>query len=384
MNRLLLPLLLLVLLSGCRDQNAFVAPPPPTVTVAPPVQKPVTFYARYTGQTEAVESVEIRARVEGYLESIHFRDADLVKKGDLLFEIDPRPYQARLDEATALLATRRAELHLAESTLQRKESALQDQAVSEVEVLEARAIRDQALAAIEAAKAAIETARLDLSYTRIFAPINGRIGRRLVDVGNLVGAAEKTLLATIVNVEPSYVYFNVNERDLLKFRNGDSAKPNPTNGNGKTPVFLGLSNDVGYPWEGRVDFTDNRVDPETGTIQVRGVFPNKDGALLPGLFARVQIPTGTAENALLVPERALGIDQQGYYLLSVDKTDTVEYRPVKVGPQVDDLRVIESGISASDRVIVNGLQRARPGITVNPIAPEKAAASAQTKAPQAG
>jgi RND family efflux transporter MFP subunit len=385
MSRWLFPFILFILLlPGCRDKNAFVAPPPPTVTVMPPVQKAVTFYAQYTGQTEAVESVEIRARVEGYLQSIHFRDADQVKKGDLLFVIDPRPYQARLDETRALLATRRAELHLAEATLKRKESAFQDQAVSEVEVIEARAIRDQALAAIEAARAAVETARLDLSYTRIFAPISGRIGRRLVDVGNLVGAAEKTLLATIVNVEPSYVYFNINERDLLKFQNGHPDKLNPTNGNGETPIFLGLSNDSGYPREGRVDFTDNRVDPETGTIQVRGVFPNSDGNLLPGLFARVQIPVGLDEESLLVPERALGIDQQGYYLLAVDKTDTVEYRPVKVGPQVEEMRVIESGVSVGDRIVVNGLQRARPGITVHPVAPSEANASLKIKSPQAG
>jgi RND family efflux transporter MFP subunit len=299
MTRLLIPVLLsgLLLLGGCRDKNTFVAPPPPTVTVVTPVKKTVTHFAEYTGQTQAVETVEIRARVEGTLQSLHFSDAAFVKKGDRLFVIDPRPYQAKLDEAEAELATRQAELRLAEATLQRKESAYEDQAVSEVAVIEARALRDQAVAAIEAARAAIETARLNLSYTEMRAPISGRIGRRMVDVGNLVGASEKTLLATIVSENPIYAYFNINERDHLEFQKNHAGQANPTNGNGKTSVFLGLSNVEDYPYEGRVDFADNRVDPQTGTIQVRGVFENPDGFLLPGLFARVRIPMGNQEDA---------------------------------------------------------------------------------------
>ena len=369
-SRLLIPAALSgLLLSGCGDNNTFVAPPPPTVTVASPVRQSVTYYARYTGQTAAVESVEIRARVEGYLQSVHFGDAALVKKGDLLFVIDPRPYQARLDEAKAELAMRQAEHRLAEATLKRKESAFQDQAVSEVEVIEARALKDQAVAAIEASRAAIDTARLDLSYTRIVAPLSGRIGRKLVDVGNLVGASEKTLLATIVSVDPVYVYFNVNERDLLEFQKQHPSHPGPTNGNGNTPIFLGLSNETDYSFEGRVDFTDNRIDPETGTIQVRGKLAKPEGILLPGLFARVRIPVRDSADALLVPEHALGIDQKGYYLLAVNPENLVEYLPVTVGPLVEGLRVIESGVKAEDRIVVNGLQRARPGITVNPVAP---------------
>ncbi len=371
--RLLVPVLLssLLLMAGCREKNTFVAPPPPKVTVVNPVQKTVTHYAEYTGQTAAVETVEIRARVEGTLQSIHFNDAAFVKKGDRLFVIDPRPYQASFDEAQAELATRQAELRLAEATLQRKESAYKDQAVSEVAVIEARALRDQAVAAIAAARAAIETARLNLSYTEMRSPISGRIGRNRVDVGNLVGASEKTLLATIVSENPIYAYFNINERDLLEFQKHHTGQSGPTNGNGKTLVFMGLSNVEDYPYEGQIDFTDNRVDPQTGTIQVRGVFKNPKGFLLPGLFARVRIPIGDQKDALLVPERSLGIDQQGYYLLSVTAENVVEYLPVKVGPLVEGMRVIKSGVKAADRIVVNGLQRARPGTTVNAESPSQ-------------
>lgn len=240
-SKLCLGLLLAALsfTTGCRDQNQYVAPPPPTVTVALPQQQDITQFSQYSGLTDAVESVEIRARVEGYLQSIHFTDSAMVKKGDLLFVIDPKPYQARLDEAEATLAMRQAELRLADATLKRKESAFEDQAVSEVEVIEARALRDQAVAAIAAAQAAIETARLELSYTRVTAPLSGRIGRRLVDIGNLVGAGDKTLLATIVSIDPMYVYFNVNERDLLDFQSNQPEQQTPTSGNGH-PHQLGI------------------------------------------------------------------------------------------------------------------------------------------------
>jgi RND family efflux transporter MFP subunit len=363
--KMCLGLLLVALLmtAGCRDQNQYVAPPPPTVTVALPKKQDITHFAQYSGLTDAVESVEIRARVEGYLQSIHFTDSALVKKGDLLFVIDPKPYQARLDEAKATLAMRQAEVRLTESTLKRKESAFEDQAVSEVDVIEARAQRDQAVAAVAAAQASIETVRLELSYTRVHAPLSGRIGRRLVDVGNLVGAGEKTLLATIVSTDPMYVYFNVNERDLLDFQN-NSKEQSPTSSNGRTPIYLGLSNETGYPHQGKIDYVDNRVDGNTGTIQVRGVFDNVDGSLLPGLFARVQAPIRTVEQALMVPEEALGLDLQGHYLLCVDNKNEVVYHPVTLGPKLDGRRVIESGLKADDRVIVKGLQKARAGIVV--------------------
>lgn len=356
-----------LLFAGCEEKNVYAPPPPPQVAVSKPVQKAVTDYADFNGLTQAVDYVEVRARVEGYLESINFQPGSHVKEGDLLFVIDPRPFQAKLDEAEAELERRKAELKQAEATLKRKELAYKANAVSEVEVIQGRADRDVAKAAIQAALAAIETAKLNLAYTRIHAPVSGRIGRDLVDEGNLVGASERTLLTTIVKDDPIYAYFNVNERDLLYYQQHPSRQDSPTNGQGNTPVFLGLSNQQGYPFKGHIDFVDNRLDPSTGTIQVRGVFANSEHKLWPGLFARIRVPIGTRDDALLVPDLAVGTDQRGDYLLVVNKENAVEYRPVKTGAQVRDMRVIETGITADDRIIVEGLQRARPGLTVSPV-----------------
>lgn len=374
----IVPLILAALMfSGCNRKNEFAAPPPVTVTVSKPVQKAVTDYAEYTGTVEAVESVEVRARVEGYLESIRFKPGARVKQGDLLFVIDPRPFQAKLDEAKAELARRQAELKHTEANMQKKEMALKANAVSEIEVIQARADYEMTKAAIQAALATTQTAELNLSYTKIQAPIGGRISRNLVDVGNLVGASERTLLATIVNDAPVYVYFNVNERDLLNFQQGRDSGDAPTSRNGRLKVFLGLSNQEGYPFEGYIDYMDNRLSQSTGTIQVRGVFANPDHRLLPGLFARIQSPVAHRESALLAPDSAVGSDQRGDYLLVVNSQNVVEYRPVVTGALIGNDRVIESGISAEDRLIVSGLQRAMPGLTVNP-------AEAQANAPSPG
>jgi len=359
------PLLMVAMLTGCRKEDEYAPPPPPAVTIAHPVQQTIIDHVEFTGSTEAVESVQIRARVEGYLENIRFEDGVRIEKGELLFNIDPKPFQARLDMAAADLSLSLADLELARTTLRRKEGALKDNAISEVEVIEARARRDKAGAAVEAARAAVVTARLDLSYTAIHAPISGRIDRHRADAGNLVGAGERTLLATIVKDDPIHVYFNVSESDLMCYQR--QHQQTPTNGNGKTPVFLGVAGEEGYPHEGRVDFVDNRVDADTGTIQVRALFPNPDGLLLPGLFARVRVPTSAPHPALLVPERALGADQLGRFLLVIGDKNTVAYRTVRVGDKFGDLRVIESGIASGDRVIVNGIQRARPGAPVTPV-----------------
>ena len=360
-----LSILALLLATGCKEKkNTYVPPPPASVTVSKPLVKTVTNYADFTGTTEAQESVEIRPRVEGYLEKILFTPSSYVKKGDLLFVIDPRPYEAKLKEAQAEVLVRRAELELAKATLTRKENAFKDRAVSEVDVIEARAKKEQADAQVESAKASVETAQLNLNYTHIKAPISGRIDRSLVDEGNLVGAGTPTLLATIVDDNPMFAYFTVSERDLLYYQ--EHCKTEKFSLNTEQKAFLGLSNQPGYPTEGHIDYIDNRLQSTSGTMQVRADFDNEDHWLLPGLLARIRVPLGQEEGALLVPDLALGVDQQGEYVLVVDKDNKVEYRSVTQGALVDGMRVITKGLGPDDRVIVKGVQKARPGAVVTP------------------
>ncbi len=350
-------------LSGCQQSQEFVEPPPPPVTVARPLQQAVTVYHEFTGTTEAIESVEIRARVTGFLDSIHFRPADDVVQGELLFVIEQEPYKAALDRAKATLESRIADHRLAKATARRKEGALKANAISKLEVLQAQAEVLTAAAAIDEAKADVRNAEIDLSYTEIRAPISGRIGRNLVDEGNLVGAGEQTLLTTIVRYQPMYAYFTINERDLLRYQE-NNRKARGT----YEPVFeLGLANEKGYPHVGSLDYIDNRVDETTGTITVRGEFPNKSGRMVPGLFARIRVPDPTRIEALLVPENALGRDQRGTYVLVANSENVVEYRLLQVGAQVDGgLRIVEKGLQPEDWVIVKGIQRARPGAKVAP------------------
>lgn len=366
-------------MTGCKSQSATAntAPPPPTVTVSAPLVKDVVHYAEFTGTTEAVESVVIRARVEGYLEHIHFTEGARVEKGALLFTIDDRPYQAKLEEALADLAMCRAELNQARATKVRKENALCDNAVSEVEVIDATAELGKAEAGVTAAKAAIRTAKLDISYTRITAPISGRIGRSLVDVGNLVGAGERTELASIVKDDPIYVYFTISERDWIRYRP-------PGYADDSEAVYLGLSGSRDYPFTGKIDFIDNRVDAATGTLQVRGIFPNPQRRILPGLFARVRMPVGATAGALLVPDSALGQDQQGRFLLLANPGNITEYRPVTIGDRIDGMRVITSGLKSDERVIVDGIQKTRPGAPISPMAAQSSSAGGEaTAAPEA-
>jgi len=368
--------------AGC-SQNEYQPPPPPAVTVATPTVKDVTFYAEYTGYTKAQESVDIRARVEGFLESMHFEPSSQVKAGQLLFIIDPRTYVALRDQAKGDLAQCEAELQLAKATLTRKENAYKDRAVSEVDVIQARAEKAKAEAAIEAAKANLQSAEINLGYTRIHAPIAGRISRNMVDVGNLVGAGEKTLLTNIVDDDPIYVYFNISENDILQYRKYSDQTPDPRDGKDQAKAYLALAMDEGYPHEGYLDYMDNAVDPNTGTIQVRGVFPNDQGDILPGFFARVRIPLGVRKNAVLTPEVAVAADQGGNYLLLVDDKNVVQYRKVTTGPNEGDMRVILDGLKAGERVIVAGVQRSRPGMQVTP--QEQTATPAPAKpAPTAG
>lgn len=381
------PLLILLLaVSGCeKGTDSFVPPPPPEVTISLPVKHEVTDYLEFTGNTKAVESVEIRARVQGFLDKMNFQPGQKVKAGDLLFIIDPRPFKARVDQQEAALKVREAALNLAQVKEEKAANLLRTSSISEISFLEDKANRDMALAHVGAAKADVEEAQLQLDYTQVKSPINGRVGRNLVDLGNLVGAQEKTLLTSVVNDSSIYAYFNLSENDLLmltrlyvdKNSKEESHKP-------ESPCFLGLADEKDFPHEGKIDFVDTQVDQSTGTLTVRAVFANKDGLLLPGLFVRLRAPLKKRE-ALLAPNLALGIDQGGRYLLVVNKDNVVEQRQVKIGQQVDNLRVIESGLKQDDWVIVNGLLSARPGGKVTPIkaatpSPESSGNSSRTKA----
>ncbi len=354
--------------SGCQQEQAPPPPPPPPeVTVAPPVLQDITNYIYFTGYTEARKDIQLRARVEGYLESFSFQPGALVKKDALLFNIDPKPFTAKVAQVLAELETKQAEQDLAEATFKRKNSAYKQKAVSELAVLEAKAELSKATAQVKEAEAQLVTAQLELSYTKIHAPTDGRISRNLVDPGNLVGSGgDKTLLATLVQYDPIYVYFNMDERSLMLHKNSntnDAAKKSDA----KRSIQLELIEEKDYPHIGIIDYLDNQVDLSTGTIQVRATFDNKDLFILPGLFAKVRIPYQEVKAALLVPEVAISADQRGRYLLTVNSDNTVAYRPIEIGSLNDGLRVITKGIKAEDRVVVKGIQRARPGSKVSPV-----------------
>jgi RND family efflux transporter MFP subunit len=369
--------LIVWMVAGCKgEQNKYVEPPPPKVTVAKPVKQEVIEYLQFTGTTHAYEQAEVRARVAGFLQSMHFTPGTNVEKGDLLFEIDPREYQAASNAANAELKAAQAEHHRAGIEYERAKRVYDKGAGRETDVVKWRGERDIALAAIERAKAKVERAQLDLSYTKVTAPIAGRVSRNLVDTGNLVGEGEPTLLTTVTRYDPMYVYFNLNERDLLRvmsmYRQRVKEKgydPGKESGaRAEIPLFLGLSNEEGYPHEGIANFAESGVDTGTGTLQLRGVFPNPglSPVLVPGLFARLRMPIDKQDDALLVTERAIGADQGGNYLLAVTSENTVEKRMIRMGQLVDGLRVIEEGLQPGEWVIVKGVQRARPGAKVDP------------------
>lgn len=353
---------------GCRPRNEFVPPPPPAVEVAAPVQKPVTDYLEFTGTTQSVATVELRARVNGYLEAIHFEDGAMVEEGQLLFTIEQAPFRTKLQMAEADLARARAALQLAEGELARLRTLVRRDAGTAQELDIKQAERDAAVAGVAAAEASVEEARLQLAYCELRAPISGRIGRHLVDVGNLV-QAETIALAKIERFDPIYVYFTLSEGDLLDLQReqsqGDSTPASPL-GDGERELELSLGGEEGYSYRGKLDFTDLGVDPGTGTLQLRGIFPNEDRRLLPGLFTRIRTAVAAPRPRLLVPERALGTDQRGDYVLIVDDKNIVEYRSVTLGRTFEGMQVVTSGLEGDERVVVNGMQFARPGAPVDP------------------
>ncbi|MCI0462321.1 MAG: efflux RND transporter periplasmic adaptor subunit [Gemmataceae bacterium] len=364
-------LVLTGMFSGCGPATPPVAQtPPPPVTVSQPLAREVTDYEDFTGRTEAVESVEVRARVWGYLAKINFKDGTEVKKDDVLFEIDPRPYQADLDQAAARVHVAEAQVKFAEAEYKRNIKLRSSGAVSAEDVEKSLAQRDSAKASLASGQADVAQKKLDLDFTKVIAPISGRASRTQITEGNLIqaGATGSTLLTTLVSMDPMYAYFDVDERTVLRIQKliREGKLPSTQVKDAKVPVLLGLANEEGHPHQGIIDFVDNKVDPSTGTIRVRGVFDNKERILTAGLFVRIRLPIGNPHQALLVTERALGTDQGQKFLYTINDKNEVVFRPVNLGALHDGLRVIAEGLKQGERVIVNGLQRVRPGATVDP------------------
>lgn len=356
-----------LLLSACGDSNQYVAPPPPKVTVAAPVQQAVTRYLEVTGNVAAVNSADLVARVSGFLQSVNYQDGAQVKKGTLLFTIEPEPYKVKLEQAKAAEAGADAVVKQNQSTLQRQSELLQKQNTSQASYDQALAGRDSAQASLDQAKANTAIAQINYDYANVTAPFDGTVTARQVSVGQYVGGtATPTVLATIVQHAPIYVNFSVSEKDVLDIRASLAARGIKISDLNGIVVEVGLQNENGYPHQGKLNYVAPSVDQTTGTLTARAIFDNADAALLPGYFVRVRIPRGPPAPALLVPEVALGSDQGGRYVLVANKDNVVEQRKVELGPQAGALRVIESGIAAGDRVVVNGLQRAIPGQKIDP------------------
>jgi RND family efflux transporter MFP subunit len=356
--------------AGCaRAPAGAPAAAPVPVTVSYPVERNVTDYADFTARIAAVDSVDVKAHVWGYLDKVNFTEGALVQKGDVLFELDPRPYEALLNQAKAKVAQDEAQLTYDEAEYQRNVNLVRTGAASRSDLDKTAAARGVDIANIAADKAQVASRELDLEYTKVIAPVSGRVSRYVVTVGNLIQSGDQnggTLLTTIVSVDPMWAYFDVDEYTALRVqqlvREGKSDSPR----DGGYPVSLGLANEEGHPHQGTIDFLDNQVNPKTGTIRWRGVFPNKQEHLLPGFFARVRVPIGRAHKALLVSDRALDTDQGQKVLYVVNEKNQVVSRPVRLGALHDGLREITDGLKPGERVIVNGLQQVRPGATVEP------------------
>jgi RND family efflux transporter MFP subunit len=355
---------LLALQAGCKEQPKPQPPPPPKVTVAQPVQQTVTDSLDLTGNTQAIYTVQLVARVVGYLEKVLFQDGQRVKKGQPLFVIQQNTYQDNLRQAEAAILQYRAQLQWTESQLDRYSNLIQHNAAARSDVENWKFQRDTAVANLRAAEAQRDLAKLNLDYTLVTAPFDGRMDRRLVDPGNLVGSGGSTVLAQINQIDPLYVYFNISDLDLARLLKVTRGIPGSTDGR-KWPVHAGLPSEDGYPHQGYLDFAAINLTTTTGTLLMRGVLPNTDGKILPGLYPRARVPLAQ-RSAMLVPEVAVGHDQQGDYLLVVNDKNVVERRGVTTGPSVESRRVIATGLSGGEWVIVNGLLKDAPGRQVTP------------------
>ncbi|MGH7510522.1 MAG: efflux RND transporter periplasmic adaptor subunit [Gemmatimonadales bacterium] len=360
--------LLVGVLTLGRSSKPAAPPPPPAVTVATVPERDITEWDEFTGRLEAVDAVEIRPRVSGYIRRVAFDEGNGVRKGQILFEIDPRPYQAELARAEAELERARSGAALAAKEVERAGHLVAMQAISREEFDSRTSAEAQGGASVRAAEAAVATARLNLGWTRVRSPITGRVGRAEVTPGNLVhaGPPDATLLTTVVSVDPIYAYFEGDEQTYLKYaalaRNGSR----PNSRYSRSPVYLGLANEEGFPHKGFVDFVDNQLNPQAGTIRFRAVFSNKDHLFTPGLFARIRLVGSGTYPAKLVLDRAVGTDQDKKFVLVLKPDSTVDYRSVQLGRLVDGFRVISSGLEPGEQIVINGLQRVRPGMKVAP------------------
>jgi RND family efflux transporter MFP subunit len=352
-------------LSAC-EQNSFVPPPPPKVEVAVPVQRAITRYLEQTGNTAPIKNVDLVARVQGVLQTINYQDGTFVKEGATLFTIEPETYKLKLEQAQAAEAGAQASVKQAESDFKRQADLVQKQAVSQATLDTSTSTRDNAQANLQQAQANTKIAAVNYGYTNVVAPFDGIVSAHLASVGELVGAASPTQLATIVALDPIYVNFNVNEQDVLRIREEAKRRGMSVSELRQLPVEVALQTESGYPHKGKLDYISPTLNQSTGTLAVRGLLPNPDRVLLPGFFVRVRVPFDEQKDALLVPDVALGSDQAGRYVLVVNGDNVVEQRKVLTGPLEGDLRVIETGLKPDDRVVTSGLLRAIPGQKVDP------------------
>jgi RND family efflux transporter MFP subunit len=367
-----------IALTAC-EQNTFVPPPPPKVEVAVPAQKNITRFIDATGNTSAVKSVDLVARVQGFLQAINYKDGSFVKEGTTLFTIEPDTYKLKLEQAQAAEVGAQATLKQAEADFKRQTDLVQRQAVSQSTLDTSTATRDNAQSGLQQAQANTKLAQINYGYTNVTAPFDGVVTAHLVSVGELVGVSSPTQLAQIVALDPIYVNFNVNEQDVLRVREEARRRGLTVEELRKLPIEVALQTDTGFPHKGNLDYVSPTLNQSTGTIAVRGILNNPDRVLLPGFFVRVRVPFDQQQNALLVPDAALGADQGGRYVLVVNSENVVEQRKVTTGPLDGELRVIEAGLKPDDKVVIGGLLKAIPGQKVDPQAKKIESGAAAAK-----